>query len=84
VARAASRGDNGGVQSLASLVLAIGILAFMAIASAFLIWDGLAQELARGDARRGPGWRSRARLAVGVLGFSVAAWLALGLLTRAH
>jgi len=56
----------------------------MAIASAFLIWDGLAHEFARRDAERVRGWRSRTRLAVGVLGFSVATWLALGLLTRAH
>ncbi|HVI73707.1 MAG TPA: hypothetical protein VM683_01870 [Anaeromyxobacteraceae bacterium] len=72
------------MQSVASLVLAFGILAFMAIASAFLIWDGLAHEFARRDAERVRGWRSRTRLAVGVLGFSVATWLALGLLTRAH
>lgn len=76
------RGENGVVRSFASLVLAVAILAFMAIASAFLIWDGLAHEFAR----KGPrvaGWRSRARLAVGVTGFALALWIGLGLLTRA-
>ncbi len=84
MAGGASRSDNGCVQSLASLILAVGILAFMAIASAFLIWDGLAHEFARGDGGRSPGWRSRARLTVGVLGFAVAVWLALGLFTHVH
>jgi hypothetical protein len=77
------RGENGSVRSVASIVLAVGILAFMAIASAFLIWDGLAHEFARGAGTRVAGWRSRARLAVGVIGFALALWIGLGLLTRA-
>lgn len=71
--------------SLASSILALGIVAFVAIASAMLMWNGLAAEFAKG--RAGARARllhgARARLLIGVLGFALALWLALGLLTRA-
>ncbi len=72
------------MRSLTSVVLAAGILLFVALASVILVWDGLAAELspARGDTR--PRWKSRLRLAVGVLGFSLAVWLGLGMLTHAR
>jgi hypothetical protein len=69
--------------SLTSIVLVGGVIVFIAIASATLIWDGLATEFTSGAVRRRASWRSRARLAVGVLGFALALWVGLGLLTRA-
>ena len=67
--------------SLASKILAFGIVAFIGVASAVLLWDGLAAEVGKGA---GPSWRTRARLVVGGVGFAIALWVALGILTRAR
>lgn len=62
------------------VVLALGILAFVALASAVLLWDGLAEVAGHAPVREHP----RARLVVGAIGFAVVLWLAFGLLTHAH
>jgi hypothetical protein len=66
-----------------SIVLGAAILVFVGIASGVLIWEGLASGLGRRTAAGAPGWRVRIRFAIGVLGFGLALWIALGLLTRA-
>lgn len=63
----------------------IGILAFVAVASGVLLWEGLAARAADGH----PGTdrelrRARARLAVGALGIGIVLWIAIGILTRAR
>jgi hypothetical protein len=72
------------MSSAMSVVLVAGILAFVAAASALMTWDALAHGIGRRplatDAER---WRTVAELAVGVLGLSIALWLALGMLARA-
>jgi hypothetical protein len=68
--------------SLASRILAGGIVAFVGLVSGVLVWSGLAaspDELADACSLR----RARARLVVGVIGFGLALWAALGMLTRA-
>lgn len=66
--------------SLASEILVAGILAFVGTASAMLVWNGLAGGLA---GRQGGAVRhARARIVVGVLGFGLALWIALGFLTH--
>lgn len=67
--------------STLSIILAAGILAFVGVASAVLLWEGLS------DVRHGQAAvreHARARLVVGAIGFSLALWLAIGLLTRAR
>lgn len=71
--------------SIASAVLALAILAFVALVSGVLLWDGLAVELHGHGAAVGRQTRlARLRIAVGAIGFAIAAWVALGLLTHAH
>jgi hypothetical protein len=67
-----------------ALALLVGIVAFLAIASGVLVWDGLAAASAGRVAAPSERRLARLRLAVGVAGFGVALWLALGLLTHAH
>ena len=69
-----------------SVIIAIGILAFVGLASGVLLWDGLAGTFA---VRRHAGpanqlERARAELVVGALGLGIVVWIALGMLTRAH
>jgi hypothetical protein len=66
-----------------SIVLVTAILVFVGTASAVLIWDGLATGLGKGAAPGRPRWRARLRFGIGVLGFALALWVALGLLSRA-
>lgn len=69
----------------ASWVLGLGILAFLGIASAMLLWDGLAAEMGRSRAISGRQlWRTRAELVIGAAGFAAALWVALGIFTHAH
>ncbi len=56
----------------------------MGVASALLLWDGLAAELGRGHASGREVWRTRAEIMIGVLGFAAALWVALGMITHAH
>ncbi len=69
---------------LGSSVLGLALLAFVGIASAVLLWDGLAAGLAGGHALRRDAWRARAEVVVGVIGFAAALWVALGLISHAH
>jgi hypothetical protein len=68
-----------------ALELLVALLAFMALASGVLMWDGLAaavghaRELDAGELRR-----ARLRLAAGAAGVAVVLWLAFGLVTRAR
>jgi len=67
-----------------SRILVIATLAFLALASSVLVWDGLAMGVGHGrgfaprDLRR-----VRFRFTVGVVVFAVVLWMAFGLLTRA-
>ncbi len=84
-AAASARAQNGVVgASLGTSVLGLGLLAFVAIASALLLWDGLAARVAAPPGARHETWRARAEIAVGVIGFAAALWVALGLVTHAH
>ena len=65
-------------------ILALAIVAFVAVASGLLIWDGLAAEFASERAKPREVWKTRARLAVGIVGFGVAVWVGLGMLTHAR
>lgn len=65
--------------------LTIGILAFVAVASGVLLWEGLAARAAHGQPGTGRDLRwTRARLAVGAIGVAILLWVALGILTRAR
>jgi len=67
-----------------SVILAVGVLAFVGVASAVLLWEGLA-EAGHGHANvRGDRSRARARLVVGAIGFALALWVAIGLLSHAR
>jgi hypothetical protein len=67
-----------------SLILAVGLLAFVFVASGVLLWEGLA-EAGHGHAAVHRGLRhARARLVVGAIGFALALWIAIGLLSRAR
>jgi hypothetical protein len=67
-----------------SLVLATALLVFVGVASGVLVWDGLATGLGKRAAAAGVRvWRARLRFAIGVVGFGLALWFALGLLNRA-
>ncbi len=59
------------------------LLLFLLVGSGFLVWDGLSAGLHGGAAIRGHE-HVRARLAVGIFGFGLAAWILLGMLTHAH
>ncbi len=63
------------------IVLAIGLLAFVGVASAVLLWDGLS-EVSPGEAAVHA--HARARVLAGAVGFALALWLAIGLVTHAH
>ncbi len=63
------------------IILAIGLLAFVGVASAVLLWDGLS-ELGHGHLAVHE--HARARLLVGAIGFALALWLAIGLLSHAR
>ncbi len=69
--------------SFVTRLLALALVLFIGIASAVLLWDGIA-GLAPGGGATAHAWRARARLAVGVLGFAMALWIVLGMLTHAH
>lgn len=64
-----------------SVILAVGLLAFVGLASAVLLWEGLS-EARHGHAALHA--HPRARLVVGAIGFAVALWLAIGLLSSAR
>ncbi len=64
-----------------SAVLAIGILAFMGVASAVLLWEGLSDVRQGHAAAREHG---RARVVVGAVGFALVLWVAAGLLSHAR
>jgi hypothetical protein len=64
-----------------SVILAIGLLAFVGLASAVLLWEGLS-EVRHGHAAVHE--HARARLLVGAVGFALVLWLAIGLLSHAH
>lgn len=67
-----------------SRVLLAAILAFVAIASGVLLWEGLATAVAHGHpATHREARRARARVAVGVIGFAIVLWIALGMFTHA-
>jgi len=70
--------------SFVTRLLAVALVAFIGIASAILLWDGLAGISSGGGAAANAPWRARARMAVGVLGFAIALWIILGMLTHAH
>ncbi len=65
------------------IVLAIGLLAFVGVASAVLLWDGLS-EVSPGEAAVHAHAHARARVLAGAVGFALALWLAIGLVTHAH
>jgi hypothetical protein len=69
--------------STTSIVLGTAILVFVAVVSGLLVWEGLATGLGKRGAARAPVWRTRLRFAIGVLGFALALWAALGLLSHA-
>ena len=64
-----------------SVILAIGLLAFVGLASAVLLWDGLSEVR---DGHAAVHEHARARLVVGAIGFALALWLAIGFLSHAH
>lgn len=73
------------MSSTMSQVLAAALLAFVAIGSGVLVWDGLATGVGGGRAEAAREVRrARARLAAGVVGLALAIWIALGLLTHAR
>ncbi|HSN91364.1 MAG TPA: hypothetical protein VLS93_09055 [Anaeromyxobacteraceae bacterium] len=69
--------------STTSTLLAAALLVFVAVASGVLVWEGLATGLGQRAPEGAPRWRVRLRFAVGVLGFGLALWLGLGLLSHA-
>jgi hypothetical protein len=76
--------DNAHMVSRSSVVLFAAILAFVASASAIMVWDALAQGVGRSSLATGAERRRRiAEIVVGVLGIAIALWLALGMLSRA-
>lgn len=67
--------------STLSVVFAIGLLAFVGLTSAVLLWEGLS------DVRHGHAAvheHARARIIVGAIGFALVLWLAIGFLSRAR
>jgi hypothetical protein len=67
-----------------SPVLAVALVVFLGGASAVLVWDGLALGFGAAGGGTVARRRARLRLAAGVLGFALALWAGLGLLTHAH
>jgi len=68
-----------------SQILLFGLLLFLLVGSGVLVWDGLATGYGHGRAAAmGRAEHARARLAAGIVGFAIAAWIALGMLTHAH
>jgi hypothetical protein len=72
------------VTSTLSQILGVALLVFLGVGSGVLVWDGLAIGFGARTSDVGVRRRARARLAVGVLGFALAAWLGLGFLTHAR
>lgn len=69
--------------SFVTRLLALALVLFVGIASAVLLWDGLS-AMTPGGAAAHASWRTRARIVVGVIGFAIALWIVLGVLTHAH
>lgn len=67
--------------STMSVVFAMGLLAFVGLASAVLLWEGLS-GVRNGHAAVHE--HARGRILVGAIGFALVLWLAIGLLSRAH
>ena len=67
--------------STLSVAFAIGLLAFVGLTSAVLLWEGLS-EVRRGHTAVHE--HARARVLVGAIGFALVLWLAIGFLSRAH
>jgi hypothetical protein len=72
------------VTSTLSQVLGVALLVFLGIGSGVLVWDGLAFGFGARAADAGVRRRARGRLAVGLVGFALAAWVSLGFLTHAR
>lgn len=67
-----------------SRVLVIATLAFLALASGVLVWEGLATGLGHGRALAGRAlWRVRLRFTAGVIIFAIVLWIAFGIVTHA-
>jgi len=67
-----------------STLLVAAVLVFVGVASGALLWEALAVGVASGHSQmRRELRRTRARLAVGVIGLAIVLWIALGMLTRA-
>lgn len=68
-----------------SLFIVILLALFLLVGSGVLLWDGLATRISHGrvaalhDPEHAVG-----RLVTGVLGFAIAAWILLGMLTHAR
>ena len=81
--------DNEGVLSVVgstlSRILALAMAAFLLIASGVLLWEGLASTMMREHPTVSREVRdARLRLAIGFVGFAIALWIGLGMLTRAR
>lgn len=70
--------------SFVTRLLALALVVFVGVASAILLWDGLAGVAPGGGAAAPRSWRTRARVVIGVIGFALAFWIVLGMLTRAR
>lgn len=66
-----------------STILVAAILAFVAIASGVLLWEGLAVAAHGHPGTDREARRARARVAVGVIGLAIVLWIGLGILTHA-
>ncbi len=80
-----SRRNERVFTSIASRILAFATMAFIALGSGLLLWDGLAAEFGRGrDKAVRPSRNARLRVVVGAIGFAIACWIGLGMLTHAR
>ena len=71
------------VGSTLSRILALAMAAFLLIASGVLLWEGLASTMMREHPKVSREVRdARLRLAIGLVGFAIALWIRLGMLTR--
>jgi hypothetical protein len=60
------------------------LLLFLLVGSGVLVWDGLATGFGHGHAAALHGTdHAKGRLAAGIVGFAIAVWIALGMLTHA-
>jgi hypothetical protein len=59
------------------------LLTFLLVGSGVLLWDGLSTAVHHGRAMALHD-HARGRLAVGIVGFAIAAWIVLGVLTHAR